>query len=393
MALGTVPQSLFCGHNPHMAKRPVPVHPLVVVFVLLSLLVPTAIRQGNNLSIWLLGTMFIALLLTFIWTKLTIRNIQIDRVHTSQARVGQPFTVGYDVQNTARFQPAFSLWIQELDTRRTWSDRFRNAVAWVMEVGPKEVVRTDTIFWPTRRGVANFDRIRVRTSFPFGMIHSSKVINQQWQVLVQPEIIQLQPSVLQAVVSDGPIGQKSMKRGRGGEEFYGIREFRSGDSLGDIAWKASSKRESLVCIERSHPSPPRLRVILDLTTPTDSLQCEEDARNTEEKTISLAASLLAEALRQGHEFALTILGVATQRDVGLRSGPRHLDRLLGALANVDLDQKRVPVSPHHLRNFERVGRVVVRPDRAQKLGISGNSWFFTGSQLNDLRMLPIEDVA
>ena len=129
-----------------MAKSPVPVHPLIVVFVLLSLLVPTAIRQGNNLSIWLLGTMIIATILTFVWTRLTIRSIAIGRVHTGQARVGQPFSVGYEVQNTTRFQPAFSLWIQELDSKNTWSQQFRNATAWVMEVGPKEQVRTDTIF-------------------------------------------------------------------------------------------------------------------------------------------------------------------------------------------------------------------------------------------------------
>jgi uncharacterized protein (DUF58 family) len=262
-----------------------------------------------------------------------------------------------------------------------------------MEVGPKEHVRTDTIFWPTRRGVAKFDQVCVRTSFPFGMIYASKIIHQPWQVLVQPELHQLRPNVLQTIVSDGPMGQKSIRRGRGGEEFYGIREFQSGDSLGDIAWKASSRREALVCIERSRPSPPRLRVILDLTTPTDELQCEEDARMAEEKSISLAASLLAEALRQGHEFALTVLGVPTQRDVGLRSGLRHLDRSLGVLALINLDQERNPPSLHDLRNYERVGRVVIRPDHSQKLGLSGNSWFFTGSQLEDLTCPKNENVA
>jgi len=114
---------------------------------------------------------------------------------------------------------------------------------------------------------------------------------------------------------------------------------------------------------------------------------------TEEKSISLAASLLAEALRQGHEFALTILGVPTQRDVGLRSGPRHLDRLLGELARINLDQKRKPASQHLLRNSERVGRVVIRPDHTQNLGLSGNAWFFTGSQLEDLISIKDETVA
>ena len=41
-----------------------------------------------------------------------------------------------------------------------------------------------------------------------------------------------------------------------------------------------------------------------------------------------------------------------------------------------------------VRNSERVGRVVVRPDHSQTLGLSGNTWFFTGSQFDDLKMSP-----
>ncbi|MDP7009247.1 MAG: DUF58 domain-containing protein [Phycisphaerales bacterium] len=369
-----------------MAKRPVPVHPLIVAIVLLLLVVPTAIRQGNNLSIWLLGTMLVTTLMTIVWTRLSIRTIHIDRVHGGLARVGQPFFIGYDVRNAARLQPAFSIWIQELDPEKTWATKFKNAKAWVMEIGPKEEVRCDTIFWPTQRGIAIFNDIRIRTSFPFGMVHASKKLHQPWHVLVQPQIYRLRPNVLQAVVSDGPLGQRSIRRGRGGEEFYGLREFHHGDTLADVAWKPSSKRDSLVCIDRSMPSPPRLRVVLDVTTPTNALQCEGDPREVEEKSICLAASLLSEALRQGHEFALTILGVPNTRDVGVRTGPRHLNRLLGMLASIELDDERVPINREVLRNTERVGRVVVRPDREQKLGLTGNSWFFSGSQLDDLRL-------
>jgi len=367
-----------------MAKRPVPVHPLVVAIVLLVLVTPAAILQGNNLSVWLLASMVVATLITFVWVRLTIHNINIERVHTSRARVGQPFTVGYDVLNTSRFRSAFSLWIQELDTKNTWSDKFNQAMAWVMEVGPREQVRSDTIFWPTHRGVAYFDCVRVKTSFPFGMLHASKIIYQPWRVLVQPEIHRLRPNVLQAIISDGPMGQRSIRRGRGGEEFYGIREFQAGDTLGDVAWKASSRKDTLVSIERSQPSPPRLRVVLDLTTPTNNLQCR-DARTMEEQSITLAASLLAEALRQGHEFALTVLGLPTSPDVGLRTGQRHLDRLLSTLASLNLDDDRQKIQQQMLRNFERVGRVVIRPDRSEKVGLTGNDWFFTGSQLHALK--------
>ena len=82
---------------------------------------------------------------------------------------------------------------------------------------------------------------------------------------------------------------------------------------------------------------------------------------------------------------MSVLGLPTTRDVGLRSGPRHLDRLLGTLAGLDLDEERLPSQSNRIQHNDRVGRVVIRPDRSQHIGMTGNAWFFTGSQLADLK--------
>ena len=46
-----------------------------------------------------------------------------------------------------------------------------------------------------------------------------------------------------------------------GDDYYGLREFRRGDSLRQVAWKRTAFLDQLVCIERTGPAPEsRIRV-------------------------------------------------------------------------------------------------------------------------------------
>ncbi len=274
-----------------METRTASIHPTIIFVVLVSLVAPTAFSQSKNLPMWLLCAMVATTVITFVWTKVVLRHIEVRRVVLEPAKVGEPYTIRYEVTNTAKRIAAFSLWIEEQNSSRTtWHDYFRKARGWVMEVGAGETVHGEAIFWPTNRGEATFDRIRIRTSFPFGMIRSTKHVSQYASVLVQPKVEILQPSILRAIVSGGQLGQLSNRRSRSGDDYYGLRELVSGDRIGDIAWKASAKRGELVCILRARPSLPKIRVVLDLTTPTNELKCFGDRRMFEEKAISFCAS-------------------------------------------------------------------------------------------------------
>ncbi len=365
-------------------SRSIRIHPLIVFLVLLLLVAPAALLQGNNLLIWLLAVMLVGPLLTLAWTRLTLAAVDVRRLDPGHARVGVPMHVGYAATNRSRWRAAFSLWIDE--EPGSWQSHLRPARGWIMECGGGETVHTEAIFWPTRRGEVRFDVVRVATTFPFGMLRATSMRPQSGRVLVQPAVHELHAGVLQAIIAEGPMGQRSQRRGRGGDEYYGIREQRTGDGLRDIAWKASARRSELICIERSRPSPPRVRVVLDLSTPTAQLKGEGDDLHTlravEESAISLAASVLAEALRSGHEFGLHILGVAAAPDPGLRGGPRHLDRLLTQLATIDLDAARSggQIAWHRHQG----GLVVISPDRVRARGVPVDALCLSGRQLPTL---------
>jgi len=335
------------------------------------------------------------MVITVTWSRIVLRPIQVRRINLEPATVGEPYIVRYEVTNRAKHIAGFSLWIEEKQSpNSTWKQYFRKARGWIMEVGAGETVHGEAIFWPLQRGEAVFDRIHITTSFPFGVIRSSKSVHQQVRVLIQPQVFPLRPSVISAIISSGPLGQRSLRRGRGGDDYYGLRELTSGDRLGDIAWKASARREELVCIQRSKPALPRIRVVLDLTTPTKSLQCDGDPRALEEQAISLCASLLVEALRQDQEIAMTILGLQTPQSTRFHGGTRHLSRLLSSLAQIDLDLDRDTFVPQQNADMQHDGLILVRPDRASVNRKFPEAWCFTASQLPSLQLqTPLSDTA
>jgi uncharacterized protein (DUF58 family) len=164
-----------------------------------------------------------------------------------------------------------------------------------------------------------------------------------------------------------------------------LRELVGGDRLGDIAWKASARRGELVCIQRSRPALPRVRIVLDLTTPTSALNWESDVRKLEEDAISLCASLVVEAVRQEQEVALSVLGFSIQGVDSFHSSQRHVSRLLSSLARIQLDNTREPIQLRALASMKQSGLVVIRPDRSEPIRSIKDAWYFTAPQFKELQ--------
>ncbi len=367
-------------------KRPIPIHPSIVFVVLVLLVAPSAFLQHKNLPLLLFGAMCISFALTFLWSKLVVRNIKVHRIIEGPARSHEPYVIRYVVTNTSKLLAGFSIWIEEGDSKKTtWQNAFRHSRGWIMEVGHRESVHGESIFYPMQRGEYAFDAIRVSTSFPFGMLKSKRTIMQQATILVHPRVEQLKPDMIAAVITEGPLGRSSKRSGRGGDDFFGLKEFTSGDRLVDIAWKSSAKRSELVCVQRSISAPPRIRVILDLTTPTDQLESETDKRFLEEQAISLCASLLTEVSSHGHEIGLTILGVTESCNAGMHAGSRHLGKLCSSLAKIQLDEGRCPMPSQFELNTTHAGLIVIRPDKTKPLPQAKDAWYFTANQFEHLK--------
>lgn len=371
--------------RPHLA--------LIIHVALTTAVALAAMRTQNNILFWILGVLLTGLLLSMIVSHLMIRSVEVQRLDPRHGAVGEPLIVRYRVTNRRRWLPVFNLAIEERlhNGAANWMQYMAPARAWVMHVAPGETVHGEAIYWPRARGEVRFARLRVYTTFPFGLLRRTRTFEQSTHTLVYPRRYRLQPRVLRAIVPSGPLGMKLSHRSGGGDDFFGVREYQSGDSRRSIAWKrsASASNGNLLVVERTLPSPPRLRFVLDLTLPRDVLRQRmgegHDPRVLEERAISLAASLVDEANVLGFEIGLSIIGVDAPV-TPIRRSHWHVERLLGALAALDLDvaTARDHRSPRASADAERASVVVIHPGPVNPGLVTPDAWHFSAMQMDRL---------
>ncbi len=349
------------------------------VYAALTLLVGlAAVNRQNNLLFWTLGVMLSALIISGLVSGMMMRRLQIRRLVAGHGLVGEPLAVRYWVTNRSRFLPAFGLHDEELpDTGHAgWPRLMKPARAWVMHLGPRETVHGEAVFWPTHRGEVRFDRLRVWTTFPFGIIKKSITISQPQHTLIYPLLYELRRDVLKSVEPQGLAGSRVSRHAGTGDDYYGMREFRPGDSMRHISWKRTACLDELVCLERTRATPPRLRVIVNLTTPGAS-------RALEELAISLAASIVHAADLAGFEIGLSLPGTNLPALLTRRSH-WHRARVMSALAAVDLDATRHAPGALPTTYGERAAQIVVHPDRVDPAIGRDDALHLSARQMNHL---------
>jgi uncharacterized protein (DUF58 family) len=367
-----------------------------ILYVVLTLLVGlAAVNRQNNLLFWILGVMLAGLLISGLVSGVMMQSLRVRRLVTGNGLVGEPLTVRYEVTNRSRLFPAFDIHLEELPApgRGDWPRFMSPARAWVMHLGPRETVHGDAVFWPRRRGEIRFDRLRIWTTFPFGIIKKSITIAQPQHTLIYPPMYELRRDVLSDIAPQGLSGAKISPYTGAGDDYYGMREFRPGDQLRQIAWKRTACLDQLVCVERTRPTPPRLRVVVNLTTPTDRLAVADDpehaeARRLEERAISLAASIVHVAELDGFEVGLSLPGTPAAMLL-IRRGHWHRAKIMAALAAIDLDAPRAPLGPPPSTHGERAGQVVIHPHRVEPEIGREDALHLTAGQLGNLAVRAI----
>jgi uncharacterized protein (DUF58 family) len=389
-----------------MVRRLRPHIPGLLYTGALAMVAMAAMNNQNNLLFWVMGVLAAGLVVSAVMSTLTIRALRVRRIDPQHGSVGEPLIVRYAVTNGGRLLSAFNVHMRDLLPREAREillrpqDRAAPPGAWVMHVGTRETVHGEAIFWPTRRGKVTFERIRVWSTFPFGIIRKSRVFAQPQHTLIYPMLYELRHGLLKSITPKALLGSKVSHHTGAGDDYYGMREYRPGDSMRHIAWKRTARTDQLITIERTSPSPAKLRVILDLTehggrprhSGAESSRAAPSApherHDLEERAISLAASIVHEADLEGYEIGLTILGLPVA-PIPLRRNRWHFNKIMAALAEIDLQAPRIAAQSQPVRDAERAGLVVIAPDRIHTLPGREDAWYLTARQLENLAVRPI----
>jgi uncharacterized protein (DUF58 family) len=97
------------------------------------------------------------------------------------------------------------------------------------------------------------------TRFPFGLFEKSREWEAHHEVLVEPAPI-TEESWHGKLVSK--LGEVDIPKAGGGEEFFGLRDFREGEDARNIHWKSSARRGSMLVRETQLRHHRRITVVV-----------------------------------------------------------------------------------------------------------------------------------
>jgi uncharacterized protein (DUF58 family) len=185
------------------------------------------------------------------------------------------------------------------------------------------------------RGVLEMNGFRVETDFPFGLWRSFQVFRRERRLVVFPRFREL-------AHLDLPLGRRYQPGGVAlaaavgdSMEFVGNREYRSGDSIRNIDWRATARLRKPIVREFREEYLLRAAVVLDTHLPRWPSAAEREAF---ESAISLCASVSDHLAKRECVIDFLAAGPALYK---IQAG-RHLaflDQILEILACIDSDPR------------------------------------------------------
>jgi len=284
-------------------------------FLLATLLIAVAaFNTGNNLIFLILALMLSLLALSILILRQNLKGLtlSISAAQPVFAKVRAVFNVS--LSNRKKFIPSYSI-------RITIPEGLAGQC--LMPYIPRasgSSADMASIF--IKRGIYRYGDFTLGSSFPFSLFKKNIQAHTAGDVIVYPEIKEID-ELIPELINTAYAAQTT--RHAPGDEFLTIREFRYGDSMRRIQWKASAKTGKLMVKDTGTDEPRLLTIILDNIKPL--------SKEPFEKAVSFAAALADRFIKLGFFVRL----ITCKKLIPFGSGPEHLFKILDVLAVIDED--------------------------------------------------------
>jgi uncharacterized protein (DUF58 family) len=297
-----------------------------VWFVLGSLLIGfAAIDADINLLLIIFGLCAGALAINAFYGWRTLFALSVRRLAPETAVAGQVFVVRYTVTNRRRWGRARGIHLRDFVDR----PRMADPEAYIPVLRPGESVTVSVPALSNARGRLALSHLRMSTRFPFSLFNKWTRSTDRGEVIVFPQVGRLRSEIhLSSRRSDASgASHAGLGHQRGDEEFYGIREYRTGDNPRRIHWRRSARTGQLMVRQMSKAR-------------SQQIWCAVSARidvrdraqvGALEDAIGAAATAVCGALEQGARVGLICGGERLVR-LPPGSGRAYRPRLLRELA-------------------------------------------------------------
>jgi len=184
----------------------------------------------------------------------------------------------------------------------------------VVDLAPNTLARAELEVPAKRRGRLLLERVRISTTYPFGLFRAWTWLNASLAIVVFP-----QPRGARPLPAPQGIRHDSRRAGGGGEqdEWRGLRPFRDGDSPRQVAWKAYARGAPLLVKEYASSGTGQRLLDFGRLPGLDA-----------EARLEQLARWIVDADALGERYGLVLPG----REFGADRGTEHRRRALTALA-------------------------------------------------------------
>lgn len=205
------------------------------------------------LSLWVLNGLLV-------WFRFSLRRCHVSRRIESPVFAGDPFTLSLEITNASR-QKQRGLRVEDVSAflHQTW---------FIPLLRPGESERRRKMVLLPRRGRVTWPALRLSTGYPFGLLRRTVRIPTSDETIVLPRLGRLHRGRLRRLLQHRPRLVHATQRPRrrhpvAQTDFYGLREFRTGDSPRWIHWRTTARVGELMVREFEEPPLDNLTVIVD----------------------------------------------------------------------------------------------------------------------------------
>ena len=190
---------------------------------------------------------------------------------------------------------------------------------------------------PTRRGHFLFQRCELLLPSPLGLWQARRYLPASGETRVYPDFARVYGGQLMAVDDWlSQLGVRQRPRRGLGLEFHQLREFRDGDTLRQIDWKATARKRTPIAREYQDERDQQIVFLLDCGR---RMRSQDDELSHFDHALNACLLLSYVALRQGDAVGLTTFAGNQSRYLAPVKGPAQLNVLLNAVYDLDTSQQ------------------------------------------------------
>lgn len=191
---------------------------------------------------------------------------------------------------------------------------------------------------PAKRGRFSFAQCEVNMPSPLGLWSGKRLLSISDETRVYPDFARLYGGELRAVDNWlSQLGVRQRQRRGQGMEFHQLREFREGDSLRQIDWKATARQRTPIAREYEDERDQQIIFLLDCGR---QMRSQDDELSHFDHALNACLLLAYVALRQGDAVGLSTFASDKPCHVAPAKRSGQLNVLLNAVH--DLETTRRP---------------------------------------------------